>query len=296
VKWQPDPRKGIWVGLGIVVCLVLVDVGLVWRVIAGPVNGVTFVCALLALLSVPTITLVAYRVYDLSRLCYEFDRNQLVITTAGTRQIVPTCDIERVLVDQLVASQVHFRSISWPGCYIGQGRIEGVGLTLFYSTTSPETQVIVVTPTLAYGIWVEDIEGFMAVLTTCQEIGPSIEVKQETKEAAYVRWDIWHDRLAQGVLLGGIVLNLALFGLLLFRYPALPNLLPMHYDVTGAVDRISPRRDVFVLPIVGLIILVVNGTFGALLYRRQRIATYMAWSGAVLVQVLFLLALWGIVT
>jgi uncharacterized membrane protein len=71
--------------------------------------------------------------------------------------------------------------------------------------------------------------------------------------------------------------------------------MPMHYDVTGAVDRISPRQDVFVLPVIGLIILVVNGIFGALLYRRERIATYMAWSGAVLVQVLFLLALWGIV-
>jgi hypothetical protein len=295
VKWEPDLRQGKWVGIGIIAFLVLVDVGLVWRVIGGPSNGLTFICALLALLSLPTIALIAYRIYDLSHLRYEFDRNQLAIITAGTQQIIPTCNIERVLVGRDMALKARIKSLTWPGCYIGQGHIEGVGLTLFYSVTPPQEQAIVVTPTLAYGIWVHDIEGFMEVLTTCQEIGPSMDVRQETKESHYVRWDIWGDRLAQGVLVGGIALNLALFALLLFRYPSLPNLLPMHYDVTGAVDHISPRSDVFVLPVIGLIILAANGAFGAFLYRRQRVASYMAWSGAALVQVLFLLALWNIV-
>ena len=93
----------------------------------------------------------------------------------------------------------------------------------------------------------------------------------------------------------GIVLNLALFGLLLFRYPSLPNLLPLHYDITGAVDRISPRGDVFALPIIGLITLLTNDVLGILLYRRERVMSYMAWSGAALVQIFFLLALWNTV-
>jgi hypothetical protein len=295
VKWEPDLRRGIWVGAGIIAFVILIDVGLVWRVVGGPPSGLTFICASLVLLSLPTIALIAYRIYDLSHLRYEFDRNQLVIITAGTRQIVPTCNIEQVLVGRDVALDVRIKSLTWPGCYIGQGHIEGVGLTLFYSTTPPKEQAVVVTPGLAYGIWVHDIEGFMEVLTTCQEIGPSMQVLQETKESAYVRWDIWRDRLAQGVIAGGLVLNLVLFGLLLFRYPGLPNLLPLHYDVTGAVDRISPRKDVFVLPVVGLLILLANGAFGALLYRRERVASYLAWSGAALVQILFLLALWNIV-
>ena len=51
----------------------------------------------------------------------------------------------------------------------------------------------------------------------------------------------------------------------------------------------------FALPVIGLIILLANDVFGALLYRRERVASYMAWSGAALVQVFFLLALWNIV-
>ena len=67
-------------------------------------------------------------------------------------------------------------------------------------------------------------------------------------------------------------------------------------DVTGAVDRIAPRNDVFALPVIGLIVWVANGFLGTALYRHERVASYIAWSGAAIVQVFFLLALWGIVT
>ncbi len=295
MKWKPDPRTGMWVGGGLIVLLVLLDVGLVWRVVGGPVNGTTFVCALLVLLSLPTIALIGYRVYDLSQLRYEFDRNHLIIHTAGTRQIVPTCQIERVIDGRQGGLKVRMRSLPWPGLFLGQGTVEGVGLTLFYAVTPPREQAIVVTPALAYGISVDDMDSFLDVLTTCQELGPSVEVRQESEQSLYVRWDIWGDRLAQGVLLGGILLNVALFGMLLFRYPRLPNLLPLHYDTTGAVDRISPREDVFALPLIALITLAANGLLGALLYRRERVVSYMVWGGGVLVQVVFLLALWTIV-
>jgi hypothetical protein len=120
-------------------------------------------------------------------------------------------------------------------------------------------------------------------------------VAQRSGQAPYVGWDIWHDRLAQGALLAGIIINLALFGLLLFRYPVLPDAIPMHWDATGSVDRIALRQEAFALPVFGLITLLTNDGLGAAFYRRQRIASYLLWSGAVLVQLLFLLALWQII-
>ena len=81
-----------------------------------------------------------------------------------------------------------------------------------------------------------------------------------------------------------------------FRYPSLPNLLSMHYDATGRGDRIVPRNEVFILPIIGLITWAVNAVLGAICYRRERMVSYLMWSGALVVQVFFLLALWNIVT
>ena len=296
MKWKPDVRRGTWFGGGIIAVLSLIDAVLIWRVVAGPTNGFTFICALLVLLSLLAIVLVGYRLLDLSRLRYEFDRNQLAIYTAGSKQIVPTCQIERVLAGSALEGKVRMRSLFWPGLNLGQGQIEGVGLTLFYAVVPPKEQAIVVTPALAYGLSVQDLDSFLEVLTTCQELGPSVEVQQSSEQASWVEWDIWRDRLAQGALLGGVLCSAMLFGLLLFRYPRLPNLLPLHYDITGEVDRISPRSDLFALPVIALLILVVNGILGALFYRKERIVSYITWSGSVLVQGIFFLALWRIVS
>jgi len=295
MKWRPSTRTGLWVGAGIILAIVLLDAGLVWRVVAGPISGWTFVCALLTLSSVAAIGLLGYRLYDLSQLGYEFNRNQLVIRTAGTQQIIPTGSIERVIDGRETAIEARVRGPTWPGYYVGEGQVEDVGMALFYAVAPPRAQAIVVTPSLAYGISVDDMESFLEVLATCQEIGPSVEVQQRSSEARYVRWDIWHDRLAQGVLFGGIAINLVLFGLLLFRYPLLPDAIPMHWDATGLVDRIALRQAVFALPVFGLITLLANDGLGAVFYRRERVASYMLWSGAVLVQLLFLLALWQII-
>lgn len=295
MKWRPEIRRGLWVGAALLLGLLLLDAGLIWRVTHGQINVWTFFSALVVLLSLPALAVIGYRIYDLSRLRYEFDRNQLTIVTAGARQIVPTWQIEQVIDGRGVDLVVHIRSLVWPGCFIGQGSIEGVGLTLFYGVEPPRQQVILVTPSLAYGLTVDDVENLRGVLAACQELGPSVEVQQTSERAAFVHWDIWRDRLAQGMLLSALVLNLALFGLLLLRYPHLPNLLPLHFDLTGVVDRISPRQEVFALPVIGLITLIVNGLLGGLLYRRERVVSYMAWGGGVLVQLLFLLGLWHIV-
>jgi hypothetical protein len=188
------------------------------------------------------------------------------------------------------------RSLVWPGCYVGPGYIEGVGLTLFYGVAPPRDQVILMTPSLAYGVSVPDMQAFRDVFSACRELGPTAEVQPESIRAAYADWSIWRDRVAQGVLLGGILVCAVLFAILLFRYPRLPNVLPMHYDAAGRVDRIAPRSEAFDLPVIGLITWATNVVLGAIFYRRQRMLSYLAWSGTLVVLVLFLLALWNIVT
>jgi len=69
----------------------------------------------------------------------------------------------------------------------------------------------------------------------------------------------------------------------------------MHSDVLGRVDRIAPRSEVAVLPAIALMTWTVNGILGAVWYRRERMVSYLVWGGALIVQLLFLLALWSIV-
>jgi len=297
VKWTPDKRKGLLIGVGIALFVVLVDVGLVWRVVRGPINGFTFLCALGVLLSLPALGFVGYRMFNLACLRYALDRNRLVIETAAARHIVPMGRIEGIVDAHRADLKAYMRSINWPGCTFGYGEIAGVGPTLFYAADPVGALAIVVTHTISYAISPpDDREALRKVYDVNRSLGPSAVVEQVSIRSPWTRWAIWRDRVAQGILLGGTALCVSLFGMLCFRYPRLPNLLPMHYDVVGQVDRVAPREEAFVLPVIALIIWAVNSLLGAVAYRRQRLLSYLAWSGALVVQVFFMLALWNIVT
>jgi hypothetical protein len=148
---------------------------------------------------------------------------------------------------------------------------------------------------VAYGLSVNDLDAFRQVFAACRSLGPSAEVAHETIRAPYRRWQIWRDRAAQGLAGAGILLGALLFAVLLFRYPGLPDRLPLHYDAAGQVDRIGSRGEAFVLPVIGLFAWATNGILGTLFYRRQRMLSYLAWSGTLIVQTLLLIALWDIV-
>jgi hypothetical protein len=288
---------GVLVGVGIIALIVVVDAGLLWRVVRGSLNGFTFVCALVVLLSLAPLAVIAYRIYDLLHLRYEFDRNRLVIARAAVKQIVPMRSIQSIHLGAPGSSlKARIRGLAWPGYRVGQGEVEGIGLTLFYGVTPPEEQTIVVTPSLAYGMSVPDVHVFEQVFGACRALGPQTEVREQSIRAAYVDWSIWRDRVAQGLLWGGVLVCTVLFAILLFRYPRLPNVLPMHYDAVGRVDRIAPRSEAFDLPIIGLIAWATNVVLGILFYRRQRMLSYLIWSGTLVVLVLILMALWNIVT
>ena len=90
---------------------------------------------------------IAYRIYDLVHLRYEFDRNRLLIVTAAVKQIVPIQRIERIWYERPAKAdstaspgariKAQIKGLVWPGCYVGPGEIEGMGLTLFYGVTPP---------------------------------------------------------------------------------------------------------------------------------------------------------------
>lgn len=98
------------------------------------------------------------------------------------------------------------------------------------------------------------------------------------------------DRLGLTFLVLVLGLNLALFAFLWLRYSQMPELVPMHFDAIGQPDRITPRADVFKLPVIGLIIAGTNLILGLLLRRALPLAPHLLWGGAVVVQLLLFVA------
>lgn len=294
-KWPTNKRQGTIVGIALAISIVLVDVGLVsLAILKKSVNLGTFFIILAVLLSLGLVGLIVYWLVGLNRSLYLLDRNALIIEWGPVEQTIPTRQIERVLTGEEVEGHIRFYGGLWPGHCVGYGEVPGAGPTLFYGTTLPRHQIYIVTPGLTYGISPADHEGFLEALKQRLQMGPTQAVEQSSKRPAVLDWPIWRDRLGLALLAASLVALLVLIGFLCFRFPALPQLVPLHFDAAGNPDRLGPRGQVFIPSLIGLLTLALNGALGWLAYRRERMISYLLWGGAVLVQILVWTAALGI--
>ncbi len=295
-EWQTDPQTGLRVGVALIAAILFVVGGLLAWAFTQPVTIWTFLAGLTVLVSLGVVGLLAYWISGLVRSGYALDRNALIITWGANEQVIPTSQIKRVVLGSELEGRVRFRGARWPGYWMGYGEIEGLGPVLFYATVPPQRQILIVTEGLAYGISPEEHEGFLRTLQTRLEMGPTQLVEPASSGPTFVQWDFWRDWLGLGLLAGGLAAVLALFGLLCARFPSLPRLLPLHFDAVGDPDRLGQQGQIFFVPAIGLVVLLVNGGLGGGLYRRERLAAYLLWGGAVLVQVLLWAAVLGILS
>jgi hypothetical protein len=296
-EWETNIALGVAMGVVFILAIVAADIGLIWLAAqqTGPSLG-TYAIGLGVLASLGLVALIGYWVYGLVDSGYFLDRNALVIHWGPMEQIVPVGQIERIVQGQEIEDRASVTGGVWPGHCVGFAEVPDVGPSLMYATASSQRQIYVVTPGLAYGISPADPEGFVQSLSKRIEMGPTQVVEQSSKRPGFLDWAIWGDRAGLAFIVVGLISVLLLTGVVCLVFPALPRLVPLHFGAAGQPDRYAPPRFLFVIPLIGLTALVVNGAVGWLLNSRERLASHLAWGGAVLVQALTWVAALGILT
>ncbi len=284
MEWQTDKRLGTLFGIVSLVALLLFDVGVFLYLRTRPVNLLTFLGGLAIVVSLPIIAIVVYRLDGLRRSGYGLDRNQLTIAWGDISHVIPIHLIDRIIPGETVSSRIRFRGGRWPGLWVGQGEVSGIGLTLFNATTSLERQLLIITSMAAYAISPIDREGFLQAFEARRAMGPTQDVLQTSLRPPLFDLPLWADRVAQRLLMGAGVLCAALFAYICLKYPNLPPRTPLHFDAVGVPDRYGGPSEVFILPAIGLLVLSVNALTGVLIYLRERVPAYILWGGAILAQ------------
>lgn len=105
------------------------------------------------------------------------------------------------------------------------------------------------------------------------------------------RFPLWlqaalRDRYLWAMLIVAVVVNLGLFAFLFIQFNQLPPFLPLHFGTAGDPDRIEPRGQIYSLPQIGLITVLGNFVLGALIYRREPLASYLLSGAAIVMQFL----------
>lgn len=290
MNWKPAHSAGGRVGLGLTIAAALASLGLLWLLTTRPISASFFFLALAALIGVALVGVLGYWTCGFYTLRYRVDRNGLVITWGVLRQVIPVTNIERLAPGTELDPHTRIRGFTWPGYYVGVGHDPNLGPVLSYATRPREEQLLIITPTQVYAISPRDPAAFKLEYELRARLGPTVALTQGAILSRLARLPLWHDR-PLWVLAGLTALsNVLLFGYVSWQHPYLPELLPLHFGIQGQVDRIGERTELFLLPIIGLIVLAINALWGFLIHLRERFGTYILLLAALVVQTLLWVA------
>ena len=231
--------------------------------------------------AVLVVVYLGYRTLGAFTLEYWVDRNAITVIWGVTRQIIPMGQIERIVPGPREEPLDTHGLWHWPCPHRRRMVTDSFGTVNAYSTRPLPEQVVLVTASESYSISPADPQRFLHALQERFALGANRTVEPQLQRPPVWTWPLWRDRTALVLMGAGLLGVLIMFGALAFRYPGLSSDLPLHFDVTGLPDRISPKSELFNLPMIGLVVWILNTGIGIWLYRHvQRGAAYLLWFGA----------------
>lgn len=295
MTWKPHRSRGVIIFLLALAGVTLVDLALFYVLRQLPISLVTFFLGALIVASLPLLGLLAYWIYAYFNLAYRLDRNGLIITWGATQQIVPMASICEIVRGEEMTGPVRVAGLNWPGYQVGSGNLPHLGKTLFFATRPLPEQLFVVTPALVYAISPANPAAFLADFERRRRLGAVHTWAQTTRRPEWAMLPFWHDAGVHYLAGLAFALNALLFAYICARYSALPELVPMHFDVFGEPDRIGLRSELFRLPVFGAIVLLLNAALGASVHTHERLATYLLLGAAAFMQVLLAGAIFSLI-
>jgi hypothetical protein len=281
------PCRTRWEGLLVLGWVLLIQGLLVMWLSRRPVDWVTFFLIVLVVAGVPILFYLARRVWAAFTLEYWIDRNALSMVWAGNREIVPLPAIKRILRGGVAPlGEPHWTQ--WPAPFIGAGRGLGLLNVRMVATRPLDECLLLETEDAIYAVSPADPDAFLEALQERYRLGPVRTVSRDAD--AHGRFG--SNQAGVFLLVGGLVGAMILFGLLMIRYPDLPDALAFQYNIDGEPLVVREKSALFLLPTIGLLAWLVNGIWGLwMAYRSQMTGAYMLWGGAIVVQLCSLMAL-----
>jgi hypothetical protein len=292
--FKPPPCPSRWEGLAASFWIVLLDLLLVVWAVRRPADTLKFLLVVVVVASLPLLAHLLLRTWAAFSLEYWVDRNAITVRWGYLRQIIPLPNVAQISLGQdLPVGKTGI--LDWPAPYL---RNVGSDATLqLFATRPPEECVLIETQDAWYALSPADPQAMIAAVQERYAMGPSQVLAPARLRATQLERFLPADKLGQWLLIGGLLGVLILFGVVMISFPNLPEVLTVRYNSAGLPEEIREKGALYRLPIIGLLAWGINGAAGLfLMARRQPMAAYMLWSGAMVVQVFSLLALVSLIT
>ena len=84
----------------------------------------------------------------------------------------------------------------------------------------------------------------------------------------------WKDKQIMGILFLSALLNIFIWIFLLQNQKENTHPVILHYNLFFGVDYLGDYKNIYLIPLSGLIIIIVNSILGHLLYLKEKLASY----------------------
>ena len=281
MKFQPVTHRGSGISLAVALILLVVGIWLTNLMRQQPPSGLQFWSGLFALTSYGIALFFFYQAYALFRLAYFLTRNGLRIRYGAVTERIPIENITNIIPasDTTIPAR-QFLGIDLPYWWVGTWSNVG-----FYSTVKPDRALRVQTEQRDFLVSPSDTAAFMEAWQRRQTLGPTQAWLQETRLWPFFNLPLWTDPLAWRLILGALLVWLILVGSTLSAYPNWPVNIPIGTDPQRQVTTIVPREQFLWLPGIGGAIFLINLVLGIIWHRKERLAAYLIWFLAILVQI-----------
>lgn len=296
-QWRPIRTTRRWLGLILATLSLAVAGWLIFHlstVLVGPpelwpIDGWLYLQAVLALSLIIIAGVLLYRTAAALTLRYTIDRNGLYIQWLGSRAVIPLNLIDRIEQGALAIGGWR-TALASIGYY--HGRVTAIDGTVIHRfTTRPLAESLVVyAGSEAYAISPYDPTGFIQELEQRRRLGSIQSLTPGIDVARFLVYDFWADPINRQILIGTLLLNLLLFGVIAVMYPSLPLQIEWRGDQIGASAELAPRIRIFLLPIAATFIALFNLIGGLIVYRRSALAARLWQSFSLGAQIFFTIA------
>ena len=123
----------------------------------------------------------------------------------------------------------------------------------------------------------------------------SVFKKIKIKFEYYFSQEFFRSALVQWVLIGALLVNFVNWVSIAYFIRPVDFPIILHYNVYFGVDLIGDWWQAFALPLIGLVVLMINGILGFLFYtQKERIISHVLFLASTVVQIIIVIGVAGL--
>jgi hypothetical protein len=291
MSFRPWACRTRWEGVIVAFWIVLIDLLLLIWMDRRPIDWLKFALILVAVGTLPLLGYVIYRTWAAFSLEYWIDRNAVTVHWASFRQVIPLQSVVRIINGGLPSTSPA-RWTQWPAPYIGEASAFGMDNIQMLATKPLEECLLLDTGTTVFAVSPRNADEFLEEFQARYRLGPVATPALERMRSTLWQRLFGQDQIGPILLACGLVGTLLLFGILMVRFPNLPEAMAFHYNSQGLPDVVREKTALFLLPAIGLMAWLINGVWGLwMAFRQERTGAYMLWGGTLIVQICSYMAL-----